>query len=841
MILNEFVKLEEENGLYVVHGDKANIKLYFLTEDIVRIRVSFDRKFTERSYSLITTCWEDELDDLFVDERNKIQPISVDVVENENEVIFKTKKLTFILNKTPLHFTVKDENGNILYEDVEVRAFEQDHLGRVFHYNKIDEKNDHFFGFGEQTGALNKMGQRMTLSPKDAIGHDPEYGGPLYKHIPFYIRLNSLNQSAFGLFYHNSYDSTFDIGKEISGYWPRYSYYSSDGGDIDFFFINGPDVMDVIERYTVLTGKQALPPKQTLGYTASTMYYAELEEKNDEEIYKVIEKHFDEEMHIDNFKLASGYSAGEEENFRYTFNWNKKRFPNPVKFFETMNEKGVNVIPNLKPGILAEHPYMDEFDANQVFVKTNDEANDYIGRWWGGEGKFVDFTNPKGRQVWKELLKETILRKGTISIWNDNCEYDGIEDKTAICDYDGKKGEIKFLKPLQSNMMAYTAKEATKEVYPNKRPYIISRSGFAGIQRYAQTWAGDNLTDWRTIKYNIATILGMGLSGVANTGCDIGGFAGRAPEGELLLRWIQNGIFQPRFCINSANNDNSVTQPWMHEDFNDSIRKAYKKRYEMLPYLYSLMYEAHKTAKPIMRPLFTEFQQDVNSYNDEHFTFMFGPSILVANVVDKSVKTRKVYLPAGEKWYDMSDNLKAYEGGQEIEIPVDYDSIPMFLRESGLFITTQDVKNIKNDKLESLHILVGEGENKAFDYYDDDGDSLEFNEGVYEKISISTHNENNQKKIKFINNGSYTSELKKFELKVLNKENGAMWVSVADERLPRYLNASQWASKNEGWYYNASDGSVQVKFDRPNLEQFDVIVSTEQFDLIGMGLTKTYS
>src|SRR5699024_7030267 len=138
-----------------------------------RIRVSFDRKFTERSYSLITTCWEDELDDLFVDERNKIQPISVDVVENENEVIFKTKKLTFILNKTPLHFTVKDENGNILYEDVEVRAFEQDHLGRVFHYNKIDEKNDHFFGFGEQTGALNKMGQRMTLSPKDAIGHDP--------------------------------------------------------------------------------------------------------------------------------------------------------------------------------------------------------------------------------------------------------------------------------------------------------------------------------------------------------------------------------------------------------------------------------------------------------------------------------------------------------------------------------------------------------------------------------------------------------------------------------------------------------------------------------------------
>jgi alpha-glucosidase len=281
-----------------------------------------------------------------------------------------------------------------------------DQLGRISHYNEIDLQNDHFYGFGEKTGKLDKLGRRMRMSPKDAIGHDPEFGDPLYKHIPFYIRLNNNNRHALGLFYHNSYDSVFDMGNEISGYWPRYSYYQADGGDIDLFFINGPKVEQVLDNYTKLTGKQAMPPKQSLGYTASTMYYAELEKDCDKEIYEVIKKHFDEKMYIDNFKLASGYSSGEEDNLRYIFNWNKKRFPNPDEFFEKMNEMGLNVIPNLKPGILAKHPYKKEFEENDMFIKNPDGKGDYYGRWWGGTGRFVYFTKPSGMDTWKKMLKE---------------------------------------------------------------------------------------------------------------------------------------------------------------------------------------------------------------------------------------------------------------------------------------------------------------------------------------------------------------------------------------------------------------------------------------------------
>ena len=143
------------------------------------------------------------------------------------------------------------------------------------------------------------------------------------------------------------------------------------------------------------------------------MYYAELEQNCDEEIYKVIQKHFDEKIYIDNFWLASGYSSGEEDNLRYVFNWNKKRFPDPEGFFEKMEqEMGINVIPNMKPGILKNHPYRKVFEQYDAFVKTPDKAEDYVGRWWGGEGRFVDFTKKAGRDAWKELLKKNLMAKG---------------------------------------------------------------------------------------------------------------------------------------------------------------------------------------------------------------------------------------------------------------------------------------------------------------------------------------------------------------------------------------------------------------------------------------------
>lgn len=826
---NQLRKIEQAENGYLLETDGPAIKLIFLTDDIIRMRVSFDRKFIEESYVLIMTAWEDRLDGFLGAERKRITALNIAYEEDDKRLVFKTGSVTLEVYKKPFGCKLYDNAGTLLYSDLFGRSFVKDQLGRRYHYNAIDPDKDHFYGFGEQTGKVDKKGRRMRMDPKDAIGYDPENSTSLYKHIPFYIRVNEDNKQAIGLFYHNSYDAVFDMGCEVSGYWPRYSYYMTDGGDIDLFLINGPQVKDVIARYTELTGKQAFPPKQSLGYTASTMYYAEFRENCDQEIYDVIDKHSKENIPIDNFWLASGYSTGEIDNLRYTFNWNKKRFPDPDAFFRTMNDKGINVIPNLKPGVLADHPYAGYYEEHDAFIKAADNKADYIGIWWGGPGRFIDFTKPGGRNAWKALLKKTILQKGTGTVWNDNCEYDGVTDKDAVCDFDGGTGDMAQLKILHSNLMAHVGREAIAEVYPGRRPYIINRAGFAGIQRYAQTWAGDNLTDWRTPKFNVNTMIGMGLSGVANNGCDIGGFAGGAPEAELLLRWIQNGIFQPRFVINSANNDNTVTEPWMYAENIELVRAAFKLRYRLLPYLYSLMYEAFTAGTPIIRPLFLEFQEDVRCLTDDNFTFLFGPGILVANVFDKGAVTRKLYLPAGTSWYYL-DTMEKFAGGQEIEIPVTLASIPLFLREGAVVPMTDDIFNISKDPVKNLELLIAG--DSSFVLYEDDGISEAYLQGAYLKTNISVKN-TARCEIHFRKDGSFPSTVENMLIKVIHKQKGAYWVTVGGRKIKQFLHADRLAAAQEGWYYNPSQGIVYVKY--PNITgDYEVVVSFEKFDLIGM-------
>lgn len=833
MLLRKYVSHEKTENGWLIHGDTADVMLVFLSDDVIRIRVSFCKEFHEESYTLVTTAWADRLDPLFEGERQRIQALDIPCEEDDKALHFTTATMQLVLRKAPFSFSAYDNAGKCIYRDLPERAFEKDQLGRLSHYSCMDREKDHFFGFGEKTGHLDKKGRRLRMSPKDAIGHDPEIGDPMYKHIPFYIRVNEDQLHSIGLFYHNSYDCVFDMGQEISGYWERYCYYQTDGGDIDLFLINGPKMSDVIDRYTWLTGRTILPTKQSLGYCASTMYYAELEKDCDQEIYKVIDKHRKEQIYIDNFWLASGYSSGEADGLRYTFNWNHKRFPNPEEFFEKMNAMGINVICNLKPGVLKNHPYADYYKQRDAFIKTADGSDDYYGRWWGGTGRFIDFTGPAGREAWKHLLEENILRKGTKTVWNDNCEMDGIEDRDAQCDFEGAKGTMAELKIIHSNMMAYVAIQALRDVYPNERPYVINRAGFAGIQRYAQVWGGDNLTDWRTVKFNIATIMGMGLSGCANMGCDIGGFTGGAPDGEMLLRWIQSGIFQPRFTINSANTDNTVTQPWMYAEHLPYVREAYALRYRMLPYLYSLMYEASQTGMPVMRPLFLEFPKDKASYNDKNLTFMFGPSVLVANVVDPGATSRTIYLPAGCTWYDMNDNMKAYSGGQTIEVPVSLSSIPMFLRGSAIFLTSEDVKYILADTMKQLDLTIGAEGDSTFVFYDDDGHTENYKSGEFAKTTIRVK-AGDRKIISFHREGSYTDTVEKLTLRVVSKEKGAYWVTVDGRPLPRYIVRDNWEEADEGWYYELADRTILVKCNKPEIDDFEIVVSTEKFDLIGM-------
>lgn len=822
----------KKDSYFSVMTNSVEIRILFLTDSILRIRAGFDGDFAEESYSLVMTAWEDRMDDFLKGRRTRVEAADAVLSDGDREAVIEGRILKVVVEKDPFRICVYDKEGTLLHADIVDLAYMEDSNHRRIHTSEISPE-DCFYGFGEKSGSFNKAQKFMSMSPKDAMGYNPRETDSLYKHIPFYIKLNRGTRKAVGYFYHNTCECDFDMGREKSNYWKPHSRYRTDGGDIDLFLIAGPSVRQVVERYTDLTGKSAMLPRYALGYLGSSMYYPELDKDCDDAILDFIDTTREEKIPVDGFQLSSGYCTVETDKGikRCVFTWNKKRFKDPREFFAQMEKRGVTVSPNVKPGILLIHPRLDEMKAKGMFIKASGSDEPGIGTWWGGKGVFADFTNPSTRTYWKEMLKENVLEYGTSSVWNDNCEYDSLVDKDCRCDFEGKGGTIGQLKSVMSNIMCHITDEAIHETFTNTRPYIVCRSGHCGIQRYAQTWAGDNLTCWDSLKYNIATILGMSLSGVANQGCDIGGFYGPSPEAELMVRWIQNGIFQPRFSIHSTNTDNTVTEPWMYGDCTDYIREAIGLRYQLSPYLYSLMERAHETGLPIMEPMCSAFQEDVKCY-EEGVDFMLGDSLLVANVVEKDAVSRKVYLPEGETFYDFYTRA-AYEGGRTVELPVDLGSIPLFVRSGAIIPMAEDrLDNLKTQQAEHLRILCAADRDGRFELYEDDGISMDYEKGGFLKTSI-TMTAGERTVLDFHQEGHYETAVKTLYLDMIHREKAPYWVKADGETIPHFLHRRKFEDADCGWYYSQRLKSVQIKYPNPK-KDYQVIVSFEQFDLIGM-------
>ena len=822
----------KKDSYFSVMTNSVEIRILFLTDSILRIRAGFDGDFAEESYSLVMTAWEDRMDDFLKGRRTRVEAADAVLSDGDREAVIEGRILKVVVEKDPFRICVYDKEGTLLHADIVDLAYMEDSNHRRIHTSEISPE-DCFYGFGEKSGSFNKAQKFMSMSPKDAMGYNPRETDSLYKHIPFYIKLNRGTRKAVGYFYHNTCECDFDMGREKSNYWKPHSRYRTDGGDIDLFLIAGPSVRQVVERYTDLTGKSAMLPRYALGYLGSSMYYPELDNDCDDAILDFIDTTREEKIPVDGFQLSSGYCTVETDKGikRCVFTWNKKRFKDPREFFAQMEKRGVTVSPNVKPGILLIHPKLDEMKAKGMFIKASDSDEPGIGTWWGGKGVFADFTNPSTRTYWKEMLKENVLEYGTSSVWNDNCEYDSLVDKDCRCDFEGKGGTIGQLKSVMSNIMCHITDEAIHETFTNTRPYIVCRSGHCGIQRYAQTWAGDNLTCWDSLKYNIATILGMSLSGVANQGCDIGGFYGPSPEAELMVRWIQNGIFQPRFSIHSTNTDNTVTEPWMYGDCTDYIREAIGLRYQLSPYLYSLMERAHETGLPIMEPMCSAFQKDVKCY-EEGVDFMLGDSLLVANVVEKGAVSRKVYLPEGETFYDFYTRA-AYEGGRTVELPVDLGSIPLFVRSGAIIPMAEDrLDNLKTQQAEHIRILCAADRDGRFELYEDDGISMDYEKGGCLKTSI-TMTAGERTVLDFHQEGHYETAVKTLYLDMIHREKAPYWVKADGQTIPHFLHRRKFEDADCGWYYSQRLKSVQIKYPNPK-KDYQVIVSFEQFDLIGM-------
>lgn len=831
-ICKRLTEIEYKENHYCIKTNTIELRIWFLTDDILRIRAGFDGDFKEDSYSLVMTAWKDRMDSFLGSKRKRINCADSTMWKQEDQIVLQGAKLKVIIEKDPFRIVVFDQDEHIIHSDIPDLAYIKDNNNRRLHTSEISS-DDYFYGFGEKTGELNKAETFMSMNPKDAMGYNPKTRDSLYKHIPFYIKLNKISKKATGYFYHNTYTSDFDMGKEHSNYWKPHSRYRTDGGDIDLFLITGPQIREVIERYTDLTGKSVLLPRYALGYLGSSMYYAELSKDADNAILDFVDTSREEGIPIDGFQLSSGFCNIETSNGlkRCVFTWNEKRFKNPANFFKQMNDKNVTVSPNVKPGILLVHPRYEEMKQKGMFIKDPITNEPGIGTWWGGKGSYIDFTNASVRESWKEMLKEAVIDRGTSSVWNDNCEYDGLIDDDLVVDFEGEQTSITKARTSMANIMCQVTEEAISESYPEERPFIVCRAGQSGIQRYAQTWAGDNRTSWDSLKYNIATILGMGMSGVANHGCDITGFHGPSPDQELLVRWVQHGIFQPRFSIHSTNNDNTVTEPWMYQDQLPLVREAIQFRYQMSPYLYSLMERAHRRGLPIMESLVSAFQHDSKTYNEGEI-FMFGDALLVANIIDKGQETKEIYLPENEVFYDFYTREK-YAGGQIIKKSVDISSIPLFIKGGSIIPMAVDkVSSLKNSMVKEMNIICSPDKSAQFELYEDDGKSFNYKDGEYLRTIISM--ESGERTIlNFEYNGHYQTSVEKMNLDIIRTDKAPVSVMIAEENIPSFLHYKKYEKAKTGWYYNQSLKSVQVKYPNINYD-YTVELNFKENDLIGM-------
>lgn len=589
--------------------------------------------------------------------------------------------------------------------------------------------DERYYGLGEKSGKLERSGRRYEMRNLDALGYDALSTDPLYKHIPFTITERG-DLGAYGLYYDTLASCWFDLGNEKDNYHLPFRAFRAADGDLDYFFSWAPAVLDVTKTQHRLTGGTAFMPRWGLGYSGSTMAYTDSENAQ-ERLLEFLSRLDEEGLPCDSFQMSSGYTAIRGK--RYVFHWNTDRFPDVNALTEAYDRAGVHLIANIKPVLLTDHPLFEEAETAGLFIRDSETKAPEQSPFWDGYGSHLDFTNPDTVTWWQQNLKDKLFDRGIRNTWNDNNEYE-VWDDEAICRGFGDPIPINLVRPLHSQLMTRASHDAQRNNQPGKRPYLISRCAAPGTQRYAQTWTGDNFTSWETLRWNIPMGLGLSLSGFYNIGHDVGGFAGPKPGPELFLRWVQNGIFHPRFTIHSWNDDGSANEAWMHPEVTPLVKDALGLRAQLIPYLYTLLYRAVAEGEPMLRPLFLDHPDDTDCHEAE-FDFLLGRDLLVASVVEEGADHRLVTLPRNAEGWWAFDGGQWYPGGQKIKVPVSLEIIPLFVR--GGSVMPLAAPNLRSDPrfdTERTWRLYPQPEGVTpvrSCAYDDDGDTVDALSGAH--------------------------------------------------------------------------------------------------------------
>ncbi|BCZ44581.1 alpha-glucosidase [Clostridium gelidum] len=600
--------------------------------------------------------------------------------------------------------------------------------------SKQMEDDMYFYGLGEKSGHLNKKGYHYVNWNTDDPKPHGETFDRLYKSIPFLITLNKEN--AFGIFFDNHFETHFDMGRDNS----KYYYFAAASGNLDYYFIYGPSVKNVVEGYTKITGNMPLPQMWTLGYQQCRWSY-----DNEERLMEIANSFREKGIPCDTLYLDIDYMDG----YR-VFTWNNERFENPEAMIKKLNSMGFKVVTIIDPGVKVDKGYKiyDEGLKNGYFA-TDKEGITYVNEVWPGDSVYPDFLNSKVRKWWagnQKIMTDT----GVSGIWNDMNEpasFRGPLPDDVMFDNDGIPVTHKEIHNVFGHMMAKATYEGLKKE-TGKRPFIVTRACYSGTQKYSTVWTGDNQSTWEHLRMSIPMLMNLGLSGMAFCGTDVGGF-GHDCSAELLSRWVQVGTFTPLFRNHSTMGTRDQ-EPWAFDENTEEINRKYiKLRYKLLPYIYDTMWNCSKSGAPIIRPLLFNYQNDKNTYeiNNE---FLCGDNILVAPVVEQGVKGRMVYLPEGETWIDYWTK-EEYKGGQYVIKETPLDTCPIFIKGGAVIPIGKEQNYIGEKQADKLTVevyLCNENTETKYHHYIDDGESFKYQVGEFNNYKIKVIN-NEKVEIKF--------------------------------------------------------------------------------------------
>jgi alpha-glucosidase len=692
-------KIEEKKQIVSFTCERASGKIHFYRDDIVRITIDpFAQKYASVSPAVVAAP----------------EKVTMHVQEVENGWELKTNALTVVIERRPFRITVYDREGKVLVRDVEPVRFQA--KGRIRCAHTL-APTDVVYGLGEKTGVLNKRGAVWKMWNTDVYAPHNLETDPLYQSHPYMMVLK--DGHAHGVFFDHTYETTFDLRYE------SFYTFTSEGGALDYYVFAGPHPKDVLTQYTHLVGRMPLPPKWALGYHQSRYSY-----ETEQEVRELIDTFRKKHIPLDAVYLDIHYM----DEYR-VFTFDQNRFPHPKSLVQYASEQGVRIVPIVDPGVKVDAEYDTYRDGVQkdYFCKYADGTL-FKGDVWPGTSVFPDFLKKKVRKWWGEQ-HAFYTSIGIEGIWNDMNEPSVFNETKTMDDqvvHDGWKTH-RQVHNIYGMMMTEATYNGLKKQLKGKRPFVLTRAGFSGIHRYAAVWTGDNRSFWEHLELSLPMCLNLGLSAVAFCGADVGGFAHDA-HGELLVRWTQVGAFFPYFRNHCAIGF-ARQEPWAFgETYEQMVKRYIELRYEWLPHLYTLCFEAYQTGVPMMRPLMLEYPDDAETWNISD-QFMVGNEVMIAPVMRPHTFHRLVYFPKG-RWIDYWTKEK-FEGGRRYIVEAPLDRLPIFVKE-GAMIARAEAKqstSIADEQL-TLYVYTMEEGTSSYTLYDDDGTTFAYEKGEYVNMHI---------------------------------------------------------------------------------------------------------